>query len=91
MEDLLEEYPQQLEKHLPCKVISNGGPLIDNELNIHAAHKKNKRANLNIFRENNSVLSEGKHHQPDQKIKYKPSKEELLKRQINELKINQNK
>lgn len=46
----MEEYPQELEKHLPCKIVSNAGPLIDNELNIHAAHKKNKRANLNIFR-----------------------------------------
>jgi hypothetical protein len=37
------------------------------------------------------VLSNGKAQQQDQKIKYKPSKEELLKRQINELKTNQKK
>ena len=32
MEELIEEYPQELEKHLPCKVLANGGPLIDNEV-----------------------------------------------------------
>lgn len=30
MEELMEEYPQELEKHLPCKVLSNGGPIIQN-------------------------------------------------------------
>lgn len=45
---------------------------------------------MNIFRENNSVLSSGKASE-DPKIKYKPSKEELLKRQIIELKTNQQK
>jgi hypothetical protein len=30
MEELMEEYPQELEKHLPCKVLANGGPTIDN-------------------------------------------------------------
>lgn len=30
MEELMEEYPQEIEKHLPCKVLANGGTLIDN-------------------------------------------------------------
>lgn len=37
------------------------------------------------------MLNSGKNGSVDSKIKYKPSKEELLKRQINELKTNQNK
>jgi len=60
------------------------------KLNIHAASKQLKKNNFNLFRESNSVLSGGSEKEK-QKIKYKPSKEELLKRQIIELKANQDK
>lgn len=60
------------------------------KLNIHAASKQTRKNNLNLFREGNSVLS-GKNEKEKQKIKYKPSKDQLLKRQIIELKANQDK
>lgn len=41
-----------------------------------------KNAAANIFRENNSVLSNRGAKFSDVKIKYKPSYEELLRRQI---------
>ena len=30
MEELMDEHPQELDKHLPCRVITNGGPTIKN-------------------------------------------------------------
>lgn len=30
MEELMEEFPQQIEKHLPCAVISNNAETIQN-------------------------------------------------------------
>ena len=35
MEELMEEYPQQLEKHLPCNIVNNGGPIINNEVKVN--------------------------------------------------------
>jgi hypothetical protein len=45
------------------------------QLNIHAAGKKKKKNQFNIFRENNAVLNNCKGSHQDSKIKYKPSKE----------------
>lgn len=44
-----------------------------------------------IFRENNSVLSNGGGKFGEVKIKYKPTYEELVKRQIVEVRTNQEK
>ena len=60
------------------------------QLNIHNAGKKSKssiKPAASIFRENNSVLSQEKGKQS--KVKYKPTFEELLRRQMAELKANQ--
>jgi hypothetical protein len=64
------------------------------QLNIHNV-KNGKMGNkrngpATIFRESNSVLKNGGKYN-DVKIKYKPTYEELLKRQIVEIKANQGK
>lgn len=35
IEELMEEFPEEIEKHLPCGVISNNAEVIQNEVNIN--------------------------------------------------------
>lgn len=89
IEQLAEEYPAELDKRLPCK-IWGGNEMINNELNIHSKSKKAPKGNkAHHLRQQNYVLSgkEGK----EGKVAYKPTAEELLRRQIIELKTNQEK
>ena len=66
------------------------GTALDSQLNIHSKGKKAGKGNkTHQLRQQNYVLSgkEGK----EGKVTYKPTAEELLKRQIIELKTNQDK
>lgn len=63
------------------------------QLNIHNAGKQKRvstKPTSTIFREQNSVLSYEKYGK-ESKLKYKPTYEELLRRQMAELKANQEK
>ena len=64
--------------------------MIDNELNIHSKRKMIGKSNkAHQLRQQNYVLS-GRDSK-EAKVAYKPTAQELLKRQIIELKANQDK